>query len=167
MPKQTLDHDELTVHIDAAPDDVYALLADVTRMPEFSPEILACVWDDPAAGPVVGARFTATNKVPNRPPWKNHPVVTVAEPGREFVVSRSEKFAGTVVWRYLLEPDAGGTRLTESYTVTEPITWFGWFIIGTLFGGKDRRSDLRRGMTETLQRLTAVAEQSRRTSERP
>lgn len=164
MPKQVLDHDELTVHIDARPSDVYALLADVTRMPEFSPEVLECVWADPAAGPVVGARFTATNKLPGRPPWKNHPMVTKADPAREFEISRTEKFAGTVVWNYRLEPDRDGTLLTESYTVTEPITRFGWFIIGTLFGGKDRRTALRTGMVETLRRLAEVAEQSRRTS---
>ena len=40
-----------------------------------------------------------------------------------------------VVYR---RPD--GTTVTESYTVTKPVSRIGWFIIGTLFGRKDRRA---------------------------
>jgi hypothetical protein len=155
---QTLDRDELTAHIQAPPVAVYRLLSDVTRMPEFSPEIRRCGWLDGAEGPAVGVRFRATNQVPRRPPWQNTPIVIAADPGREFAISRTEPFAGTLVWRYRLEPEDGGTRLTESYEVTRPITRIGWFIIGTLFGGKDRRSELHRGMQETLRKITTVAE---------
>lgn len=45
---QTLDRDEVTVHVDVPPDEVYPLIADVTRMPEFSPEIIPCTWLDGA-----------------------------------------------------------------------------------------------------------------------
>jgi uncharacterized protein YndB with AHSA1/START domain len=155
---QTLDRDELTVHVQAPPDAVYRLVSDVTRMPEFSPEIRRCVWLDGADGPAVGARFRATNQVPRRPPWRNTPIVIVADPGREFAISRTEPFAGTLVWRYRLEPEDGGTRLTESYEVTRPITRIGWFIIGTLFARKDRRSELHHGMQETLRTIATVAE---------
>ena len=31
-------HDSVTVHMDASPADVWALVADVTRIGEFSPE---------------------------------------------------------------------------------------------------------------------------------
>jgi len=119
---QTLDSDEVTVHIDAHPDVVYDLVADVTRTPEFSPEVIRCEWLDGATGPVVGARFKATNKVPNRPPWHNTPVVIVADPGRGFAFSRTERLAGTIVWRYRLEPERDGTRVTESYEVVRPVT---------------------------------------------
>jgi len=39
---QTLDHDSVSIHVAAPPDAVYQLVADVTRTPEFSPEILIC-----------------------------------------------------------------------------------------------------------------------------
>jgi uncharacterized protein YndB with AHSA1/START domain len=155
---QTLDRDEVTVHIDAPPEQVYALVADVTRTPELSPEVLRCVWLDAADSPTVGARFEATNKVSRGPAWKNRPVVTVAEPGREFAFSRSERFAGTIVWRYLLEPEDDGTRMTESYEVTEPLSRLGWFVIGRMYGCRDRRGDLRAGMQETLERMRALLE---------
>ncbi len=155
---QTLDHDHVALRIDATPDVVYALVADVTRTPEFSPEIQRCTWLDGATGPVVGARFEAVNKVARGPAWKNRPVVTAAQPGREFAFSRTERFSGTLVWRYRLEPDGGGTRLTESYEVTRPVSRLGWFIIGRLYGSRDRRAELRAGMLQTVERIRDTAE---------
>lgn len=157
---QTLDHDSVSLHIDAPPDAVYALVSDVTRMPEFSPEILSCRWLNGASGPTVGVCFAARNKVPRRPSWTNKPIVTVVEPGRAFAFARTEKFAGTVSWSYRFEPDATGTTVTEAYDVTTPLSPIGWFIIGTLFGRSDRRSDLRTGMTQTLERLRDAAERA-------
>lgn len=160
---QTLDHDEATVSIGATPDIVYALVSDVTRTPDFSPEILECVWLDGATGPAMGARFKATNKSnPKRPSWSNKPIVTVADPGREFAFTRTEPFAGTILWSYRLEPGGGRTRLTESYTVVKPITRFGWFIIEKVFGNPHRHDDLRSGMAETLRRLQTAAEGDQR-----
>ena len=81
---QHLDHDGVSAHVRARPEKVYGIVADVTRTPEISPEILDCKWLDGATGPAVGARFKARNKVPNRPAWHNKPVVTAVEPGRRF-----------------------------------------------------------------------------------
>ena len=39
---QTLDRDEVSTVVAASPEEVYALVADVTRMPEFSPEVTSC-----------------------------------------------------------------------------------------------------------------------------
>ena len=157
---QTLDHDSVSIHVNAPPDEVYQLVADVTRTPEFSPEILSCRWLDGAQGPAVGARFAAKNKVPNRPAWTNKPVVTVVEPGRRFAFARTEKFAGTVEWTYEFEPAGDATQVTESYRVTEPISTIGWFVIGTLFNRKNRRADIQQGMQQTLERLRVVAEKN-------
>jgi hypothetical protein len=154
---QSLDRDESSIHVAAPPEAVYSVVSDVTRTPELSPEILRCAWLDGATGPAVGARFVATNKA-GRFQWRNRPVVLAADPGREFAFARTEPLAGTVEWRYRFEPEDGGTRVTESYEVTRPITRLGWFGIGTLAGCKDRRGDLRRGMEQTLQRLKEVVE---------
>jgi hypothetical protein len=155
---QTLDRDEVSAYVNAPPDAVYAVIADVTRTPELSPEILRCTWLDGAAGPAVGARFEAVNKAGRGPAWKNRPVVTVADPGREFAFERTERGAGTIAWRYTFTPEGSGTRATESYEVRRPLTRFGWFVIGTLYGCSDRRGDLRRGMQQTLERLRALVE---------
>ena len=155
---QTLDHDEVTIHIDSRPDEVYALIADVTRTPQFSPEVLSCVWLDGATGPAVGARFEATNKVRRGRSWKYRPVVTVAETGKEFAFSRTEKVTGTLVWRYRFQPAGTGTHVSESYEVTRPVSRVGWFVMERFFGSRDRRAELRAGMQQTLERLKAAAE---------
>lgn len=155
---QTLDHDSVTTHIEAPPEAVYALVSDVTRTPEFSPEVSKCTWLDGATAPAVGARFKAVNQMPRRPAFSNKPVVTIVEPGRIFAFARTEPFGGTVEWSYRFEPEGTGTKVTESYEVTKPVSRIGWFIIGGLFGRKDRRADLRRGMEQTLERMRAAAE---------
>jgi uncharacterized protein YndB with AHSA1/START domain len=155
---QQLDHDEVSIHVDAPPERVYELLTDVTRMPEFSPEIERCTWIPPATSAEVGARFEATNKLQRGRAWKNHPVITVAEPARALAFERTERLAGTLVWRYQIELEGTGTRLTESYEVTSPISRLGWFVIERLYGERDRRTALRNGMSETLRRIAAAAE---------
>jgi hypothetical protein len=155
---QTLDRDEVSTFVPAAPGHVYALVADVTRMPQFSPEVVSCRWLDGATGAAVGARFEAVNAVAAGRKWKNRPVVTVADPGREFAFTRTEPLAGTIAWRYRFEPEGAGTRVTEGYEVRRPVTRLGWFVIERVFRGGDRRRALRSGMQVTLERLRAAAE---------
>ena len=155
---QTLDRDEVSTVVAAPPQDVYDLVSDVTRTPEFSSEVLSCRWLDDVTGPAVGARFEAVNGSPSGRTWRNRPVVTVADPGREFAFSRTEPFAGTIVWRYRLEPVEGGTRVVESYEVARPVTRIGWFVIERIFHGGNRREVLNAGMRTTLERLRGAAE---------
>ena len=51
-------HDEVSTEIAAAPETVYALVSDITRMGEWSPETVRAVWTRGATGPAVGARTT-------------------------------------------------------------------------------------------------------------
>jgi hypothetical protein len=156
--RQDLTTDSVQRYVAASPERVYDVVADVTRTPELSPEIISAEWIDGATGPAVGARFRARNKAGRGPAWHNEPVVTSADRGRVFAFSRTEKGAGTIVWTYEFSPEGPGTRVTESYEVISPVKLIGWFVIGVLYGNKDRRSDLRRGMTITLERLAAVTE---------
>jgi hypothetical protein len=156
--RQELTTDQVSRHIEATPQVLYDLVSDVTRTPEYSSEVVRCTWLGGATGPAVGARFKAINKAGRGPNWPNKPVVTAADPGREFAFARTEPFAGTVAWRYSFEPEGTGTRVTESYEVTRKLTAVGWFVIGTLYGLKDRRSDLRAGMTATLDRIAKMTE---------
>jgi hypothetical protein len=154
---QTLDRDEVSTVVAASPEVVYAVVADVTRTPELSPDVVSCRWLDGATGPAVGARFEAVNTTAAGKRWRNRPVVTVADPGREFAFARTEPFAGTIAWRYRFEPVDGGTRVTESYEVQRPITRIGWFVIERVFRAGDRRAALHEGMRTTLERLRVAA----------
>lgn len=153
---QILTTDTVERTIDASPETLYALVADVTRMPEFSPEIRRCTWVGGATGPAVGARFRAVNTLQGFS-WPNWPVVITADPGREFAISRTEPLFGTLQWRYQFVPEGDRTRVVESYRVTRPITKFAYWILSTR-GPEPRAEVLRAGMTTTLARLAAVAE---------
>ncbi len=151
-------HDEVAIEIDARPDRVYELVADITRMGEWSSECRSCRWARGATGPAVGARFKARNKGRRGPAWFNTPTVTVANPAREFGFNRSGPGMGSYTWRYVLEPTAAGTRLTESYDVERPLprpmNWLTTKWVGTT----DRDDDLHAGMETTLARIKAAAE---------
>ena len=151
-------HDSVSTQIAAPPEVVYRLVADVPRMGEWSPECRRCSWTKGATGPVVGARFTARNQGRRGPSWYNTPIVTVADPGREFAFNRSGPGIGSYTWRYLLEPAATGTRLTESYDVERPLPRVMSWLTERWVGSTDRDADLHQGMQVTLSRIKQAAE---------
>jgi carbon monoxide dehydrogenase subunit G len=153
-------HDEVSIEIAATPEAVYALVSDITRMGDRSPECVRCSWTKGATGPEVGARFKATNKGRRGPAWFNTPTVTVAEPGHEFAFNRNGLGIGSYTWRYLMEPTNAGTRVTESFDAEHPLGPAMTWITEKWTGSTDRDSDLHRGMVETLARLKAEAERT-------
>ena len=154
-------HDHVTVEIAATPEQVYELVADVTRMGDWSPECVRAVWVGGATGPVVGARFKAWNKGGRGPAWFNWPRVTVADPGREFAFNRKGPAIGSYTWRYVFEPTSSGTRVTESFDAERPLGPVMTWLTEKWTGSPDRDADLLRGMTATLERVKAAAEQPR------
>jgi Polyketide cyclase / dehydrase and lipid transport len=144
-----------SIVISATPQQVWMAIADVTRMGEWSPECVACRWLDGASAATPGARFEGDNearvfgRVVKR--WTTTAEVTGCEPGRlfEFVAE------GFSTWRYDLEPQAGGTKVTESF----------WYeakgVQGLLYDVVLRRSaSMTRGMRKTLERLQLAVEAS-------
>ena len=156
--KERTAHDSVVLDIAAPPQDVYELVADISRMGEWSPECIRCTWTKGATGPVVGARFKATNKGGRGPAWFNTPVVTVADPGREFAFNRSGPGIGSYTWRYVFEPPPTGTRVTESFDAERPLGKAMTWLTMKWTGSQDRDEDLRAGMTTTLARVKAAAE---------
>lgn len=146
--------DEVTVHVEAPPEAVYGVLTDVARMGEWSPEVYRAAWVDGATGPAVGARFTAWNRRFGFLRYGNTSTVVVAEPGREFAFVQGSVARFRMKWTYRLTPAGTGTDLTESWETGPGL--------GTA-GAKAalpprRRSNLRRGMTQTVTGMKAAAE---------
>jgi hypothetical protein len=152
-----LDHDEVRLGIQAAPELLYDLVSDVPRTPEWSPEVISCRWLDDAVGPMPGARFSARNKR-RWLTWSNKPVVETAERGREFAFTRTEPGGGTIRWSYRFEPGSGGTTTELGYRVLKPVPVFLPLILRTFFGVRDLRADLHQNMAVSLQKLAGIAE---------
>ncbi|HEY5359706.1 MAG TPA: SRPBCC family protein [Streptosporangiaceae bacterium] len=99
-----------SVLIARSPEDLYDMVADVTRMGEFSPACRACWWDEGASA-AVGAWFTGRNEVPGRT-WETRSQVVAADRGREFAFAVGGAW---VRWGYTFTPVDGGTKVTESW----------------------------------------------------
>jgi ribosome-associated toxin RatA of RatAB toxin-antitoxin module len=99
-----------SISVAVPPDELYALVSDVTRMGEWSPICKACWWDE-GDGPEVGAWFTGRNETAERT-WETRSQVVAADPGRMFAWQVNN---GWVHWEYAFEPEGGGTRLTERW----------------------------------------------------
>ena len=147
--------DSVTVHIDAPPEAVWALVSDVTRIGEFSPETFEAEWLGDATGPEVGAHFRGHVKRNGRGPtyWAEC-VVTKVEPNEvfEFGVGPGDKVINT--WGYELAPSGGGTDVTEYFRLTPnlPIRVY-WALLGWARGKTNRN-----GMQTTLERMKAALE---------
>lgn len=150
---------EVSVHVDASPDAVYAAVSDIRRMGEWSPETVRCEWIDGADGPVVGARFKGSNRR-GLARWTTRPTVVAAEPGRTFgfdVLPDSR-------WTYRFEPEGTGTRLTESFEMLRDLPWYYAFAERWLMRVQDRRADLEAGMTQTVGRIKGAVEAETRSA---
>ena len=102
-----LSHAE-SIMIEASPEDVYAVVSDVTRTGEWSPVCQECWWDQ-GDGPRVGAFFTGRNVTADRT-WETRCEVTVADPGRAFGWSVAD---GRVLWTYTMAVIDGRTEIEE------------------------------------------------------
>ena len=143
--------------IAASADALWAMVSDVTRMGEWSPENQGAEWLGGATGPQVGAKFRGTNRVGKRT-WKTVAKITEIDAGRRFTFRVSAGPIPVADWSYTVEPTATGCRLTETWTEHRPA----WFkpISRIATGVADRPTTNRAGIEQTLERLAARAESS-------
>lgn len=140
--------------IDASPEVVYDLVADVTRIGEWSPECLRAEWLNGATEAAVGVEFKGFNKL-GFVKWATKPTITEAERGRSFAFQVPGKFGPQ--WRYDLEPtEDGGTRVVHS-VVQEGTTPAYIRFLQRRNGVTDRHAHLAEGMATTLAGMAATA----------
>jgi uncharacterized membrane protein len=150
-----LRQDSHSVVIEAPAERIYALVSDLPRMGEWSPECRRVEWLDGSSGPAEGARFVGHNQGGPRGlmKWSREGRVVTADPGREFAFATQEGGHEGTEWRYRMEPVAGGTRVTETYTVTRIPAWARVLDVPT-----NRAGELREALRHTLDRLKQAAE---------
>src|ERR1019366_8610094 len=132
-----LTQDSEQVVINASPERLYSMVADLRRMGEWSPECQQVEWEDGATGPAVGARFVGHNRGGPR---------------------------GLMRWSRrgrVLTADAG-TRVTESYDVKRIPVWARILDVPT-----NRHRELLEGMRHTLEQLKTAAEAMSPASDQP
>src|SRR5947208_11511505 len=133
----------------AAPAErVWAMVSDLTRMGEWSPENEGAEWLGGATGPAPGAKFRGTNRSGKRT-WKTKGTVVDAEPGRRFSFQiMAPPGIKVAEWSYTIEPTATGCHVTEAWVDQRP----GFFKpIGQLATGVGERANHNReGMEQTL-----------------
>jgi hypothetical protein len=145
-----------SVEIRAAPEKIYDLIADITRMGTWSPECYRCEWLDGHTRAEVGARFKGFNRA-GLIRWSNVSEVVVADRGRElaWMLGGTEKRYS--LWRYTFEAVPDGALVTETF---HPLrhTLLGRLGAVPLGGQRHRQKVLRAGIMDTLARLKAAAE---------
>ena len=91
-----LRHDASDVVIEALPERVYEMVADLPRMGEWSPECQRVEWLEGSNGPSVGARFIGHNR--GGPggllKWSRRGRVLTAEPGQRVRLRNRRRWQG-------------------------------------------------------------------------
>ncbi len=138
-----------SIDIKVSPDAVYAILTDLTRISELSPECYKAEWEDDSAGPAVGATFRGYNQNGGQK-WDMGCVVVAADPGKEWAFEVPADDGRGTTWRYEIESTDNGCRVTESFDA--PI------LDGEFFQKMNRHKLLLENIDRTLLNLKAVAE---------
>jgi hypothetical protein len=151
---------EVSVHVDAPADAVYALVSDLPRMGEFSPECTKVVWRGGATGPAVGAKFRGWNKK-GIIRWFTDGKVTEATPGKAFAFDITSFGIGVAGWGYRIEADADGDgcTLTEMWDDHRTQRLFK-AASGIAVGVRDRKTHNTAGMEATLRQIKGAAEKA-------
>jgi hypothetical protein len=143
-----------TIRIDRAPEELYDLVADVTRMGRWSPVCTGGAYDDD------GEWFTGTNAM-GESTWETRCRVVVAERGRAFAFVNHglEGRLEMVRWAFAFRPVDGGTEVTQTWEVLPDYgAGLGLDDAGTVAVLDMMRDAALHGMPETLAALKADAE---------
>lgn len=144
---------EGSVEIAAPPEKVWALVSDLKRMPEWSPQVRKQF--------VLGRSVKHGTRTLNingqgKLRWPTTAKVVAFEPNKKLAFKIIENRS---VWTYDLEPTSTGTRLTESRATPHGTTKFSDFSVDKGLGGVERfEESLGTGISTTLKRIKAAAE---------
>ena len=139
-----------TVDIKAGADDVWRLVSDLARMPEFSPELRKAYV---VGKPGVGANIIGINRR-KAVVWPTMSKVVRWEPGRAVAWKTRESGA---TWVYELEPTGTGTEVTGRRVL--PKFTFGTSLLAPIIGGAEGHdAELADGIRTTLERIRTAVE---------
>jgi uncharacterized protein YndB with AHSA1/START domain len=139
-------------HVDAPPEQVWAALSDLSRMPDWSPELVRMV-PLKRGGLRVGQWYLGINRR-KAVVWPTRSVVAEVEPGRRLTWDTKSSGAR---WIWELVPEGDGTRVVHRRPVPTGITGMSKVFAPLFLGGSEGHADeLEAGMARTVERLKAA-----------
>lgn len=136
----------------APPQQVWEVLSDLSRMPDWSPELVRMV-PLKRGGLRPGQWYLGLNRR-KAVVWPTRSVVVVVEPARRLVWDTKSSGAR---WIYELEPVGEGTRVVHRRPVPRRLTALSRLFAGAFLGGAGGHADeLEEGMRATVDRLRAA-----------
>lgn len=135
--------------MDAAPQDVYKVIADVTRMGEWSPEATGAEWLSGEPG-AVASTFRGHNRRP-WVKWSTICTVTVADPGKHFAFDVKAAGRPVAAWEFVMVARDGGCEVIERTFDQRSLFYKVTSVVTTGLGRRSVRN--RRTMERTLDAL--------------
>ncbi|HEY1827518.1 MAG TPA: SRPBCC family protein [Acidimicrobiales bacterium] len=139
--------------IAAPPDKVWAMVSDLPRMGDWSPENVGGEWIKGATGPALGALFKGKNRNGFRR-WSTTAKVIDCQPGTAFEIAITSFGFHVASWRYDFEPTPDGCTVTESWNDKRPV----WMKPGSRLMGDHSGAHARQEMAATLANIAKAAE---------
>jgi uncharacterized protein YndB with AHSA1/START domain len=140
------------IDINAPVGKVWALISDLRRMPQWSPQ---CRMMKPL-GPIRQGTRTINLNRRNYAFWPTTSTVTEVIPEKKVAFRVN---ANNTIWSYELQTTEFGTRVVETRHAENGVKAFSNMTVNALFGGVPSfEQELIAGMNESLTRLKAAAE---------
>ena len=145
----------VTRQLSASPEKVFAMVSDLTRMGEWSPENNGGVWTKGATGPAVGAMFKGRNANGGKS-WSTSSKVFEFDPPRKIVWALMVAGSRWCDWVWQVEPSNGGSLVTHTWVDrrSKLANWLG----GKISKVEDRGVHNRINMVATLDALAMAAD---------
>jgi len=144
---------EATIDVAAPPHHVWAVVSDLQRMGEWSPQCRKMII---RGGPVAKGTTTININRKGLLVWPTTSKVIAFDPHRELRFRVNENGS---VWSFLLEPTETGTRIVQRREAPNGTSKISRILIDKVLGGADRFEDeMVIGMNSTLARIRNEAE---------
>ncbi|UYP18278.1 SRPBCC family protein [Rhodococcus sp. Z13] len=148
---------EATIEIAASPEAVWAVVSDLKRMGEWSPQCRRMIV---RGGPVTEGTTTININRKGLLVWPTTAKVVTFEPARRLRFRINEN---RTIWSFELEPTATGTRVVQRREAPTGTSKVSQTLVKYVLGGTEAFDDeLTAGMNATLARLKTEIEASAR-----
>ncbi len=148
---ETLTTGTSTISIDATAADVWAVLSDLGRIGDISPECFKAEWEPGVTEPARGAPFRGYNRMGDFE-WDTACMVVAAAPELEWSIAVTAPEGPATIWRYLLSPTDKGCEVTETFDSPALLTEYFQRM------SPPRDGQLRENISQTLTNLKVVVE---------